>query len=186
MIVIDLDGTLADCSHRRHFVDKSYLEGCDHWHQIPNHPVDLCNECKDRFKKWKPNWKAFYEACDKDEPIWTTINLINLFLINDMDINIWSGRCESVKDKTILWLKNYLDVDDWFYRDCIKMRPMGDYTPDDQLKERWLDEHIARGGKPIDMVFDDRESCCNMWNNRGIMCFLIKDAHDYRKNNRIS
>jgi len=69
MIIFDLDGTLADCEHRRHFVDASYLQGCDHWHSIPNHPIDMCNDCKNRWDRWKPDWKSFYEAYDKDTPI---------------------------------------------------------------------------------------------------------------------
>jgi len=50
------------------------------------------------------------------------------------------------------------------------MRPVGDSTPDDILKERWLDEAIANG-KTIDMVFDDRPKVVRMWQRRGIFVF---------------
>ena len=40
-IVFDLDGTLANTDHRAHFVDRT---------------------------KGKPDWRAFYAACDADTP----------------------------------------------------------------------------------------------------------------------
>lgn len=175
MIIFDLDGTLADCEHRRHFVDvtkndnfKSYLKafsiaddesGFDGHHKITN-------------EKWKPDWKSFYEACDKDEPIYPCIDLINHLILRDEDIQIWSGRCESVRDKTIKWLKQYLDIDAWFYRDCLKMRPIGDYSPDDQLKERWLDS-VVRENRTIDFVFDSDPNSIAMWRRRGIFVFDV-------------
>jgi hypothetical protein len=152
MIIFDLDGTIADCEHRRHFVD---------WHKT-NYSLPLY--------KWKPDWKSFYEACDKDNPNYCVIKLLNQLLQDDFDIQIWSGRCESVKSKTISWLKNYLDVDAWFYRDCLKMRPIGDSTPDDILKEKWLDEILAKGEK-IEFVFDDRPKVVRMWRRKGIFIF---------------
>ncbi len=149
MIIFDLDGTLADCEHRRHFVD---------WHKtdysVPYHI-------------WKPNWPAFYDACDKDEPIIPTITLFN-FLSGHYEIQIWSARCESVRGKTIEWLcANEIMPPLHSYE--LKMRPIGDNTPDDVLKERWLDEAIAEG-KAIDFVFDS-DFCCEMWRRRGVFVF---------------
>lgn len=185
MIIFDLDGTLAYCEHRRHFVERHIA--CDHWHKIPNHPVDMCDDCKKKNKVWKPNWSAFYDACDKDEPIWPVINVINNLMLKDEDISIWSGRCESKRKKTISWLRDYLEVDAWFYRDCLKMRPIGDNTPDDKLKERWLDEYINsmwpdlekdkadgkeyRRKNPIDFVFDSDPKSIEMYRRRGIFVF---------------
>ena len=159
MIIFDLDGTLADCEHRRHFVSEH------HWNKLRGSippPIPHFDGC------WKPDWKAFYEACDKDYRIEPTVALLNsifrTFIWGDyrdsskVPIEIWSGRCESVRQKTV----------EWFYRNSVpttiklKMRPIGDYTPDDQLKERWLDEHIAGGGMPIEMVFDDRPKVVRM------------------------
>lgn len=168
MIIFDLDGTLADCEHRRHFVHR-YI-ACDHWHQIPNHPVDMCDSCKDKHKKWKPEWKSFYEDCDQDKPIESTITVIRVLLSRDYyssakDVHIWSGRCESVRKKTEDWLDN-----NSITYNSLKMRPIGDSTPDDQLKEKWLDESLAKGNT-IDFVFDDRPKVVRMWRRRGIFVF---------------
>ncbi len=160
MIIFDLDGTLADCEHRRHFVDLDKM-----------YPGSLGLQYQDG-RKWKPDWKSFYEACDKDSPIEPTIEIIRSWggydtLRKYEEIMIWSGRCESVKDKTKKWLSKYGIV----YH-SLKMRPIGDSTPDDELKERWLDESLAEG-KTIDFVFDDSELCCNMWRRRGIFTLYV-------------
>lgn len=179
MIIFDLDGTLADCEHRRHFVDpsknphlmqdiySSYADGrwWDTEHYEKHHTAI----------EWKPNWQAFYEACDKDKPIESTINLLNILIRDDHEIRIWSARCESVRDKTISWLKQQLDIDAWFYRDCLKMRPIGDNTPDEVLKEKWLEETYeeTQGGRrtPIQFVFDARPKVMRMWRTHGIFVF---------------
>lgn len=186
MIIFDLDGTLADCEYRRHFVDASKNPGykrrwdctLDEFENNKLIPIEYIRvetttqECHDNiYKKFSPDYKSFYEACDQDKPIEPVITTINHLILRDEDIQIWSGRCESVRDKTINWLKGYLDIDAWFYRDCLKMRPIGDSTPDDQLKERWLDEYITGGGNPIEFVFDDRPKVIRMWRRRGIFVF---------------
>lgn len=161
MIIFDLDGTLADCEHRRHFVDerKNLI-----FRQDDNN-IDVR-------PGWKPDWKAFYEACDKDEPILQTHQVLrSLWSVHDYTtIEIWSGRCESVREKTEAWLMKY-----GILKGRLKMRPIGDYTPDDVLKERWLDEALAQG-KKIDFVFDDRKKVCNMWRKRGIFVFDVNQT----------
>lgn len=156
MIIFDLDGTLADCEHRRHFVDPR---------KDPNYIDRL---------PWKPNWKAFYEACDQDERIEPVVNIL-CSLIKNYEIQIWSGRCESVREKTECWLLNNIFLNGFPYDITIKMRPVGDYTPDDQLKERWLEETYeeTKWGRrsPIEMVFDDRPKVVKMWRDHGIFVF---------------
>lgn len=176
MIIFDLDGTLADCEHRRHFVEA---------------PWDCCNPCYVLLKKveaklaaeeeccawcggqsalWKRDWQAFYEACDKDKPIPPTIEIIKSlhgldYYAKCEDVHIWSGRSESVRDKTEAWLDS-----NGITFNQLKMRPVGDSTPDDELKERWLDEAISAGNK-VDFVFDDRPKVVRMWRRRGIFVF---------------
>jgi hypothetical protein len=168
MIIFDLDGTLADCEHRRHFIEPLHPKNID------NAEMLSYNAFTGELVKaigWKPDWKSFYEACDKDNAVWPSINILNRMLIDGgEEINIWSGRCESVKDKTVSWLKDYLDCDAWFYRDCLKMRPIVDSTPDYVLKEKWLDETLTTG-KTIDYAFDDRPKVVRMWRRRGIFVF---------------
>jgi hypothetical protein len=182
MIIFDLDGTLAYCEHRRHFVDPKknpnvieevyYSQGDLHrkYYFLSNDPL------KKLGKPWKPDWKAFYEACYQDTPIYQVINLIRTLWIKEgEEVEIWSGRCESVRSKTGYWINTHIFPYEQGDVPKLKMRPIGDSTPDDQLKERWLDEAIAEG-KTIDMVFDDRSKVVKMYQRRGIFVFDISQG----------
>lgn len=177
MIIFDLDGTLADCEHRRHFVDPKKdinVEFCEKDQcYYYNNIIFTSNPTKK--KHWKPDWQAFYEACDKDTPNIPIITLLRCLYLLDNEIEIWSGRCESVRDKTIKWLEEYVIYDPFPIK--VKMRPIGDSTPDDQLKQIWLDEHFANGGEPILMVFDDRKKVVDMWRRRGITCLQVAEGN---------
>lgn len=179
MIIFDLDGTLADCEHRRHFVQKNHphnmkglvFDDKDEIFIRENHTWGLLN--RDPLPNWKPDWKSFYEACDQDkliQPTWRVF--ISILDTNSLsNIQIWSGRCESVRKKTEAWLGYYLSPSGKYPDKLIlKMRPIGDNTPDDELKMKWLDEAIAEG-KTIDFVFDDRPKVVRAWRKRGIFVF---------------
>ena len=117
MIIFDLDGTLADCEHRMHFVDPSYRDDC-YFH----FPATL-TQCegwyyKDEFlmceppkaKKFIPDWTAFFDACDKDKPIKSTVEIIHSLFALEKNIHLWSGRCESVWEKTEEWLLENIEM----------------------------------------------------------------------------
>ena len=176
MIFFDLDGTLADCSHRKHFVTHNKSHGFDQLYELKEGKWIH----KHTGEKFVPDWQSFYEACDQDIPIDPTIRIMNQFLLMDgmeesFDLQIWSGRCESVRLKTLIWLENTFDIyghDTYFFDSILKMRPIGYYTPDDQLKERWLDEALAQG-KTIDFVIDDHKKVIDMYLRRGIFVFDV-------------
>ncbi len=185
MIIFDLDGTLADCEHRRHFVDqkknhekytKEYEEKYDKFYPGP--------VGKSYF--WQPDWQAFYEACDKDVPIIQTIEVLWSLQKSycTQDIRIWSARDESVRQKTMDWIDQYIDpAKYWNWNNRLKMRPVGDSTPDYMLKEMWLNElcedrfSFQKEGKKfpekhnIDFVFDSDPRSIEMYRKRGIFVF---------------
>lgn len=193
MIIFDLDGTLADCEHRRHLVDA-------HKHPDYESILDAWDDDKSGFyylnkktgEKWKPDYKAFNEACDGDEPIEPVVQMFRYQMRwysnpgQKINWQIWSGRCESVRSKTEYWLNAHVTPMEW-NDSRLKMRPIGDSTPDDMLKERWLDEHIEmisgkrhctnlecnhyKCAEPIDFVFDDRPKVIRMWRRRGFFVF---------------
>lgn len=166
MIIFDLDDCLADCEHRRHFVDYHT------WVGKQKIGSDL--------SAFKADWKSFYEACNKDTPIEPTIRVM-WRLMNYADIQIWSGRCESVREKTIEWFDKNLSCFapiNWYYKN-LKMRPIGDYTPQEDLFEKWLDEEIEKhsgpfdpvGWTPVKMVFSAHKPTIEMFRKRDIFVF---------------
>lgn len=178
MIIFNLDGTLANCEHRRHYVDP-VKAGLEWWNGEIG--VSKGNWTRNGVGvNWKPDWKAFYEACDKDEPIEPVVNLLRLYC-DIHEVEVWSGRCESVREMTEEWFDDYTyNLVDFHFK--LRMRPIGDYTPDDKLKERWLHERCAdlmvskiKGSIPvnhdIEAVFDDRPKVVRMWRRYGIFVF---------------
>ncbi len=193
MIIFDLDGTLANCEHRQHFVDPSCnpnyklrdfanLEECIENMYIKKEYIRIDSSKEDilngKYETFKPDWRAFFEACGNDEPILSSLGILRMLHFCNAPIEIWSGRCESVRWETEHWMfvKGFpLDIK-------LRMRPIGDNTPDDQLKEKWLNERCAdlmeaqiEKRMPvkhdIDYVFDDRPKVVRMWRRRGIFVF---------------
>lgn len=187
MIIFDLDGCLADCEHRRHFVDPSKRQDC-YYRELSNlkqmqgwYYLDDVSYPKSRMK-FKPDWKAFYEACDKDLPIREVISIFKQLTYAGFgnEFHIWSARCQSVFKKTDDWIHE----NDLFYNE-LKMRPIGDNTPDAELKEKWLDEYLSlptmdfgeNGIMPkIDFVFDSDPKSIEMWRRRGIFVFDVNQS----------
>ncbi len=174
MIIFDLDGTLANCEHRRHFVQEPEK------YVYETHGNSINRSTTKEWENWKPNWPAFYEACGKDKPIKPVVEMWNNYEVEISvgrdNMMIWSGRCESVRDKTLHWLdENLYGLGLKWWDKVLKMRPIGDNTPDDVLKERWLDEKYEEDRwarkDDIDFVFDDRPKVVRMWRRRGIFVF---------------
>lgn len=147
--VFDIDGTLADCQHR-----------------IPLIQGD------------KPDWRAFFAACDKDIPILHIIKLAQTLAdpIPNLDGTInqivyVSGRSDECRDLTIEWMgENYLP-DGPLY-----MRKAGDHRPDYKVKSELIDQLLADGFQPI-MAFDDRDQVVKMWRDRGIPCAQVAEGN---------
>ena len=178
MIIFDLDDCLANCDHRKHLLDpNSYPEICEYsnYRLFNGDPViDLDGKASWRYKStgepFIDGLKSFNESCDKDIPIKETIQIITSLLgrdyyANDYDVNIWSSRCESVRNKTEIWL------DKWgIAYNGLKMRPIGDSTPQELLKSKWMNEALEKGFM-IDYVFDAHKKSISMWRSRGVFVF---------------
>jgi len=145
MIVFDLDGTLADCEHRRHLVNGTVRDAA-------------------------PNWAEFFARCVDDTPIWPVIHVLEHMYNGGEVLEIWSSRDYSVYLQTLEWLNRYLGAKS--RRIPLRMRPAGNTEPDTVIKERWLDE-VLRQGLTVEMVFDDRAKVVEMWRRRGILCAQV-------------
>ncbi len=151
VVVFDLDGTLADLTHRLWLI-----------------------------KDVKPNWDSFFDACDKDRIIEHVAKIFRS-LARSANNPIYprpviaSGRSDIVRDKTCRWLiDGNLMV---FGRPpLLYMRKHGDHRPDYKVKHEMLLDMRDNELNPI-MAFDDREQVVKMWRDNGIPCAQVADGN---------
>lgn len=141
LYIFDLDGTLADCAHRRHFVENRANE-----------------------------WDKFHAACVDDTPIPGVIRTLNR-LRRDCDIYIFSGRSDIVRGESSTWLINHTELTCNDITTRFWMRRHGNYTPDDVLKMHWYDTLSDDDKQRLVATFDDRDRIVAMWRALGITCF---------------
>lgn len=103
------------------------------------------------------------------------IFVMNNLMLSGADVWLFTGRSEEVRDKTIAWLAEHTAFMSFNLQTdhLLTMRQEGDYTPDDQLKEGWLDNMLVDDRKRLVGVFDDRQRVVDMWRRRGITCFQV-------------
>lgn len=154
LYIFDLDGTLALIQHRRHFVER---------------------------ERGRQDWKGFYAACVDDEPNAPVLRVMeNLRRFGD--VWIFSGRSDEVRRQTVEWLVKHTsfsssDFDSAFgTQDVLTMRQEGDYTPDDTLKNKWLDFMLPCDRQRLVAVFDDRDRVVKMWRANGVTCLQVAEG----------
>jgi hypothetical protein len=174
LYIFDLDGTLADLKHRRHFVEYPLIDCANCGHQ---HNTRKCRMCETKHP-FEPDWDAFHAACVDDTPIQPVIELLNTLLTagpyNDAnDIWVFSGRSDAVEAQTLTWLAEHTWLDRGHHNWQLKMRPASDYTLDDQLKESWLHAMTPEDRARLVMTFDDRDRVVAMWRRNGVVCAQV-------------
>lgn len=153
LYIFDLDGTLADCSHRLH-----YIQGV------------------------KKDWDSFFAACSDDAPIEAGIMTLQALRKAGADVWIWTGRSDVVKTQTVKWLqkngcfgfpRDVLWAWPFMHPDRFRMRKQGDYRPDHEIKAEWLMAADGWDYASITAVFEDRSRVVQMWREHGIPCFQV-------------
>lgn len=141
-VIFDLDGTLALIDKRRALAAKA---------------------------NGKINWKTFFdpENIQLDEPNVPVIEMAKMLKAQGHSVVIFSGRDSISRTETIAWLKQF-----GVPFDVLKMRPEGSFTPDDVLKQNWLDQLFPVKSDVL-CIFDDRDKVVKMWRSNGITCFQV-------------
>lgn len=150
--VFDLDDTLRNSSHRRHFIippGQVYVE-----YTAINPPGDF-----------KPDWDAFFAASIDDPPIAAGMDLLKALYHAGHEIEIWTAAREDYRAETLDWLARN-GVPDGL---LTHMRPRDNYTKTVLLKEAWLLAH-----KP-DIIFDDHIGICQMARRHGVYACAVGD-----------
>lgn len=188
MIIFELDDVLADTNHRRKYIEA---------------PEDLCHLCYEILmeehehmrkrrcicgntpSRWKYSKKKYNNACSTDIPIKPVIHLLEHIaegkqynsedpFVDYVNIEIWTSRCESTREKTEKWLRNHVK---YMSTSTIvmKMRPIGDKTPNHILKQNWCDNIMIKSKLghrlPIEMVFATDPHEILMWKQIGVFVF---------------
>ena len=144
-IIFDIDGVLADCSHRLH-----YIQG----------------ENKDYDKFYS------YDEVLKDKPILNLDRILfNIQYANeegsDIDIKFITARNIKCITATTKWLERNFGIE--VLKEDILMRPANDYRPAHEVKEDLIEKHI--GFENILFAFDDDNQVNEMYKKHGVMCY---------------
>lgn len=108
VVIVDLDGTLSDGTHRLHM--------------LPTKDLHLTG-----------SWSEFNRAAQHDAPIQDTIDIVNMLWKAGMGVVILTGRSDEVETETILWLDRHKVKYDWMI-----MRRAEDNRKDTVIKEEVL------------------------------------------------
>lgn len=153
----DIDGTIADLTHRRVYVAS------------------------------KPkNWPAFEKGIPLDTPIQPIIDAVNELYDAGWTVVMCTGRGAQNKDVTVEWLAKHgvqyhaiytralyeIDPETGEPKRTRKGKLQGDYRRDDIIKAELLAQARADGYDP-DIVFDDRNQVVDMWRREGIPCVQV-------------
>lgn len=170
-VVFDIDGTLANASHRLHLITD------------PEHFV-----IKDGLPK--PDWESFLAPgmTSKDtpiEPIWEVLNALHRLRHRILFI---TARPERERDATYAWLTRRDctvrgQFGDWHHqlRDCARplsmyMRADGDRRPSEVVKRESLQKARTDGYDPV-LVFEDRVTDTAMWRSEGLLCCQVAEGN---------
>lgn len=127
--VFDIDGTLADNSHREHLVPSG------------------------ENRRDTAAWEAFNKACSGDTPRQCLLNLARTLREAGKDVRFLTGRGQSSRPETLDWLGAGLGTSHTLIP--LVMRSTGDYSYAWEFKggilHRWLNENP---GKTI-IAFED-------------------------------
>jgi hypothetical protein len=146
LYIFDLDGTLALCEHRKHWLEQ---------------------------KDNPDRWRRFYAECDKDEPNIPVLGIMDVLRLTGADVWVFSGRSAEVRGKTIDWLARHTSFMSWQWDTALMMRREGDHRPDDELKKEMLDSMLIDDRQRLRAVFDDRDRVVKMWRENGVTCFQV-------------
>lgn len=150
-VIFDIDGTLADLSHRLHLI-----------------------------KRDEPDWDAFHAQCVQDHPIFPMRDIVTALCLSGHRIVFCTSRMERNRENTVDWLRTngfttYLV--NGGRGPVMLMRHDGDRRDDTIVKQEQLRALRQFGFEPT-LVFEDRARCAAMWRAEGILCCHVADG-DY-------
>lgn len=145
-IIFDIDGVLADCSHRLHYIQ-----------QTPK------------------NWDMLFNpaAVAADKPIMPAALILDGYCLTFGHRNVlfFTGRPERTRDVTTAWLEEHLVGR--LNPETLYMRADNDRRNDDILKEEWL---LKVGVENVICAFEDRTRIVKMYRKHGVICYQAAEG----------
>lgn len=157
-IYSDLDGTLCDVEHRRHFVRAPVGYGI-------LGRLDIVTE-ENPFKAFKKDWKSFFAGIKDDTVNYPVMHLLMTYA-KTHPIVYCTGRDDNYRKVTQEWL------DKWHApKGELFMRHRNDSRADYLVKEVLLDFEVLTR---YDILFclDDRDQVVDMLRRRGLTVFQV-------------
>lgn len=148
-VIVDIDGTLADCDHRLHHIRSDA-------------PTD------EEMSK-TTDWDAFYQNAAEDKPIIPIVSLVKSLYDRDWCIILMTGRSSEYRRQTETWLE-----DNEINYHALFMRKPRDHTKDVDIKRAWY--RMLKHGQisfPYadcpELAIEDRKRCIEMWRQEGLV-----------------
>lgn len=181
VVIFDIDGTLADCSHRLHFIQPKFVKAGELDSCYEENEQAACYVCGSLYMKMHKaecklagkDWESFFreDLILQDNPIEPIKALFHRFIYSHVLVLV-TGRMEKHRSITNEWFKKRI----YWEVPVMYMRKDNDFREDAIIKEEVLHEHI--GAENVLFVIEDRKRVCDMWRKNGIMCLQCAEG-DY-------
>ena len=146
-VVVDLDGTVADCTHRLHFIN---------------------GETKD--------WKGFYEACKDDKPIASMIDMVRALNERYYYVIFLTGRSELARNVTQEWLQanNLWNYDDLIMRPLEDYRQ--DSVVKLEMLNNYIRTNLNNDKEAIGFILEDRATVVKSFRDAGFKVLQVAEG----------
>lgn len=149
-IIVDIDGTVADCSARLHHIKP------------PNR-----------------DWGKFWIGMENDKPLQHIIQMVRAIYfargtkqVDDIRVIVVTARDKGVERQTVAWLQAHgVPYDKLF------MREANDFRKDAIVKKELLDQIRAEGYEVL-FALEDRTHNVEMFRANGVPCLQVADDED--------
>lgn len=145
--IIDLDGSISDCSWRRLFALDAKLE-------------------KDPEKR-NTLWGDFHERCIHDPPHQAEVDLVKAWADRGHGVAYITGRTEPYREMTEVWLARL-----GLPTSPLLMRSVGNFRSTAEYKQTQLNRFLTQIeiGDVVSWFLEDNDAVVRAWREKGYTC----------------
>lgn len=151
--IFDIDGVLADNSHRLHLIDRGREGGAD--------------------------WEAYFAGVGDDSPINEGIALLDAVVVRYGwgSVEFWTGRQGDTRTmlSTAVWLGKHCGVSSERMLEKLTMRGMDDRRTNEKLKRAWAEARKRRDGSAASyLIVEDNPKAAEAYRAAGFSVLLFQ------------